>query len=132
MGAARLGLLACLCGLAVALGAAPAPAATQPWAAGPRFVVWGRHVRYVVEVNAKGQVSKVRLRGRSGDPRFDAVTYGNVVQIFVRTKDGRSIAGVYRVSYDISPKTHLVQRHDFVLPQYASAAPSLRISLAAA
>lgn len=74
-------------------------------------MVWGRHVRYVVEVNAKGQVSKVRVRGHSGDRRFDAVTYGNVVQMFVRTKDGRSIAGVYRVSYDISPKTHLVQRH---------------------
>lgn len=77
----------------------------------PAAAARGRHARYIVEVNAKGQVSKVRFRARSRDPRFDAITYGNVVQIFVRRSDGRAIAGVYRVSYDYNPKTQLVQRH---------------------
>jgi hypothetical protein len=96
---------------AASLGARPVAAATSPWPAGTSHIIPGRHARYVVEVNAKGQVSKVRSRSRSRYPSLDAVTYGNVVQIFVRTKDGRSVAGVYRVSYDYNPKTKLVQRH---------------------
>ena len=110
MNAARLGLLGWLCAAALALSAGPAAAATTPWSAASRPTLSGRHARYVVEVNAKGQVSKVRTRSRSRYPQFDALTYGNVVQLFVRTKDGGAVAGIYRVSYDFNPKTKLVQR----------------------
>jgi hypothetical protein len=111
MTAARLGLLGCLCTLALPLGAVPAAGVASPESTVPVHAIRGRHARYVVEVNAKGQVSKVRERSRSRYPQLDAATYGNVVQIFVRTKDGRAVAGVYRVSYDYNPKTKLIQRH---------------------
>jgi hypothetical protein len=105
---ARLSFLAALCiGAILAMPARPASAAVVPVAAMPKV---GHHARYIVEVNAKGQVSGVRSRIPSKDQTFDAITYGNVVQTFIRRSDGRAIAGVYRVAYDYDPKTGLVKR----------------------
>ena len=75
-----------------------------------RFPKTPQHAQYDVEVNSKGQVSKVRSGTHSHDPRFDQVTYGNVVQTFIRRSDGQAISGLYRVSYDYDPKTQLVHR----------------------
>jgi hypothetical protein len=76
----------------------------------PLYPKAAQHTKYVVEVNAKGQVSGVRSAARSKDKRFDAVTFGNVVQTFIRRNDGKAISGLYRVSYDYDPKTQLVKR----------------------
>jgi hypothetical protein len=86
--------------------ARPGSAAVVP----ASFPKVGHHARYIVEVNAKGQVSRVRSRIPSKDPTFDAITYGNVVQTFIRRSDGRAFAGVYRIGYDYSPKTGLIKR----------------------
>jgi len=69
-----------------------------------------QHSDFLVEVNDRGQVSKVRSGTHSKDPRFDAVTYGNVIQTFVRRSDGRAISGLFRVSYDYDPKSEMVRR----------------------
>jgi len=77
---------------------------------GSRYPKTPQHVRYLVEVNQKGQVSKVRSGTRSQDPRFDSITYGNVIQTFIRRSDGHAIPGLFRVSYDYNPKTQTVTR----------------------
>jgi len=69
-----------------------------------------QHTEFVVEVNQKGQVSKVRSGKHSHDKRFDAITYGNVVQTFIRTREGKSIPGLYLLSYDYDPASLLVHR----------------------
>jgi hypothetical protein len=68
------------------------------------------HVEFVVETNKKGQVARVRSGKESQDAMFNAMTYGNALQTFIRTEDGRAIAGTYRLSYDYSPDTKNVQR----------------------
>ena len=85
--------------------AAPAPAGQVLYV--PKQAV---HSTFVIEVNGKGQVSRVRSRVTSGDRRFDGMTYGNVVQTFVRKPDGSAVPGVYRMTYAFDPKTKNVRR----------------------
>ena len=68
------------------------------------------HTEFVVEVNRKGQVTRVRSGKSCPDLAFNAITYGNALQAFIRTADGRSISGLYRLSYDFDPKTKKVAR----------------------
>jgi hypothetical protein len=68
------------------------------------------HTEFVVEVNRKGQVTRVRSGKSCPDLAFNAITYGNALQAFIRTPDGRSISGLYRLSYDYDPKTKKVAR----------------------
>lgn len=68
------------------------------------------HTAFVIEVNGKGQVTRVRSRVSSGDRRYDGMTYGNVVQTFVRKPDGSAIPGVYRMTYAFDPKTKNIRR----------------------
>jgi hypothetical protein len=104
--------------LGIALWATPAAAAPRPTplpagdlskfrAQAPKLA---QHTEFVVEINEKGQVSKVRSGKHSHDARFDAITYGNAVQAFIRTREGKAIPGVYRLSYDYDPKSLLVRR----------------------
>jgi len=98
--------------LCLAFAALPAQGFADPplSAYGARYPKAPQHVRYLVEVNRKGQVSKVRSGTRSQDARFDSITYGNVIQTFIRRSDGRAISGLFRVSYDYNPKTQNVTR----------------------
>lgn len=68
------------------------------------------HVEYVVEVNRMGQVARVRSVKPSKNPPFDAQTYGNALQAFIRTPDGQAVSGSYRLTYDYDPKTERVRR----------------------
>lgn len=68
------------------------------------------HTEFVVEVNKLGQVTRVRSGRSCPDLRFNAQTYGNALQAFIRTPDGRAISGVYRLTYDYDPKTQKVRR----------------------
>lgn len=65
---------------------------------------------FVVETNRRGQVTRVRSGKNSKDRTFDLMTYGNVLQTFIRTTSGRADAGLFRVTYDYSPVTHAVRR----------------------
>jgi len=70
-----------------------------------------QHTEFVVEVNAKGQVTRVRSGTASKDPAFNTLTYGNALQAFIRTADGRAISGLYRLTYDYDPHDRMVSRH---------------------
>jgi hypothetical protein len=69
-----------------------------------------QHVEFVVETNKKGQVTRVRSGKESPDGMFNAVTYGNALQTFIRTEDGKAIAGTYRLVYDYEPADKQVKR----------------------
>ncbi len=68
------------------------------------------HAEYLVEVNKLGQVSRVASGRGSDNPTFNAQTYGNALQAFIRTPDGRVVLGTYRLTYDYDPKTTRVRR----------------------
>ncbi len=102
------------------IAATPAPRATagahrtridvtkiQPKALLPKHV---EHTEYVVEVNKLGQVTRVRSQRGSDSPTFNAQTYGNALQTFIRTPDGHVVLGIYRLTYDFDPKTSRVRR----------------------
>ena len=66
----------------------------------------------VVETNKKGQVTRVRGPGSHGsnNDTFNAMCYGNALQVFIRTEDGRAIPGTYKLIYDYSPDSRDVRR----------------------
>lgn len=68
------------------------------------------HTEYIVEVNRKGQVTRVRSGKTSADLAFNTMTYGNALQAFIRTGDGQAVSGTYRLAYDYAPKTKKVRR----------------------
>jgi hypothetical protein len=70
------------------------------------------HTEFVVEVNAKGQVVRVKSAKGTGDkdPFFNAETYGNVLQMWIRHPDGTAEVGLYRVTYDYNPKNRKIAR----------------------
>ena len=100
-----------------ALAATPAPKATppqrvnvqdlQPKSLAPKKAL---HVEFTVEINKLGQVARVRTIKPSHDEAFDAKTYGNALQAFIRTPDGNVVLGTYKLVYDYDPKTMRVRR----------------------
>jgi len=94
---------------AVCVAAAPAPGLGAPVDARhmPSKAV---HTEFVVEVNGKGQVARVRSGKTCGDRAFDTLTYGNALQAFIRTPNGSAVPGSYRLTYDFSPRTQHVKR----------------------
>lgn len=106
------------------LAATPHPKATHkpvavPTPTLPRVAL---HTAYVVEVNKRGQVVRVKsgeaAKGCAKTDKhtdaqactFNAQTYGNVLQMWIRHPDGTAEIGLYRVRYDYSPKTKKVTR----------------------
>jgi hypothetical protein len=69
------------------------------------------HADYTVEVNHLGQVVKVKSGHDTKDLQFNALTYGNVLQMAIRTPDGmHAVVGTYRVNYDFNPANKKVSR----------------------
>jgi hypothetical protein len=93
---------AILCAALALLGASPAPV---PVPAVPL------HATYTVETNKLGQVVRVVSANATNDARFNTATRGNALQAFVRRPDGTAVAGVYKLTYDYSPKTKDVRRN---------------------
>ncbi len=95
-----------------ALAATPSP---KPKPAPTRVVIElpniPLHSEVVVEVNAKGQVVRVKSTKPSKRASFNFQTYGNALQMWIRRPDGSAQVGLYRVTYDYTPKTHNVTRH---------------------
>jgi hypothetical protein len=108
----------------VAGAATPAPHATAPASHGstparvnveslqPKsiFPKVPLHAEMIVEVNKKGQVSRVRSIKKSSDVPFNTHVYGNALQAFIRTPDGNVVLGSYRLTYDYDPKTQRIHR----------------------
>jgi hypothetical protein len=115
----RASLRAALCAAAAAfalLAATPSPTPLpyridvtkiQPKALLPKVVL---HSEYVVAVNKLGQVTHVISGKVSKDRTYNLQTYGNAMQAFIRTPDGKAISGSYRLTYDYNPKTARVRR----------------------
>jgi len=68
------------------------------------------HTEFVVEVNKKGQIVRVKSGKSTPNYTYNAQTYGNVLQMWIRHPDGTAQVGLYRVSYDYDPKTHDIHR----------------------
>jgi hypothetical protein len=94
----------------VAAAGAPRAVSAAEESFTPRVPAGPEHAEYVVEVNAKGQVARVRSSKSSRDAAFNTMTYGNALQAFIRTTDGKAVAGIYRLAYDYAPNTKHVRR----------------------
>ena len=115
----RVPLRAALCAAGAALALLGAtPAATplpyridvtkiQPKSLLPKVPL---HTEYVVAVNKLGQVTHIISGKPSKDKTYNLQTYGNAMQAFIRTPEGKAISGSYRLTYDYSPKTTRVHR----------------------
>jgi hypothetical protein len=68
------------------------------------------HTEFDVEVNAKGQVVRVKTFHWSKIPMYNAWTYGNALQMWIRHPDGTAEVGLYKVTYDYDPTTKKVKR----------------------
>lgn len=68
------------------------------------------HSEFTVEVNNKGQVVSAKTVKPSHWQSFDAQTYGNVLQMWIRHPDGSAEVGLYKITYDYSPVTKKVRR----------------------
>lgn len=68
------------------------------------------HTEFVVQVNRLGQIVRVKSGKSCKNLTFNAQTYGNVLQMWIRKPDGSAIIGTYRVSYDYNPRNHKVHR----------------------
>jgi hypothetical protein len=79
----------------------------QPKALLPKVAL---HTEYIVAVNKLGQVTRVISGKMSKDKSYNLHTYGNAMQAFIRTPDGKAISGSYRLTYDYNPKTANVHR----------------------
>jgi len=68
------------------------------------------HTEFVVQVNRLGQIVRVKSGKSCKNLTFNAQTYGNVLQMWIRKPDGNAIIGTYRVMYDYNPRTQRVHR----------------------
>ena len=97
---------------AFAASSAPAPGRVNVESLQPKSLLPKSRVRteFLVEVNKLGQVIRVRSGKSSNDLRFNDQTYGNALQAYIRTPDGKALAGTYRLTYEYDPKTTRVHR----------------------
>jgi hypothetical protein len=111
-----LALLILATSIALPVAAAtPTPAPTpKAWKSGelPKLPPIPLHSEFTVEVNAKGQVVRIKTAKGTGNvaPFFNAQTYGNALQMWIRHPDGTAEAGLYKVTYDYNPKTRKIKR----------------------
>jgi hypothetical protein len=107
----------CIVVLSLALTCVPAAAASTPKPSGApakaaiRLPDKPLHAEYLVEVNAKGQVVRVKSGKGSDNAAFNFETYGNAQQMWIRRPDGTAQVGLFKVTYDYDPKTHDIARH---------------------
>jgi hypothetical protein len=109
-----LALVSALVFPATASAAQPAHPKVMPT---PRLPSTPLHTEFKVEVNRKGQIVRVKSGKECKNPTFNAMTYGNVLQMFIRRPDGSATVGMYRVTFDYSPKTQKVDRHVALLSE---------------
>ena len=93
-----------------AVGATGAAAAKKVHIPAVHPPTTAQHSEFVVETNKLGQVTRATKVTRSNDSHFNAMTYGNTLQAYIRTPDGKAIAGVYKLSYDYNPKNQKITR----------------------
>lgn len=102
--------------------ATPAPSASPRRIAipPPKFPKEKLHAEYLVEVNKKGQVVRIKSGKATKYGTFNAQTFGNALQMWIRKPDGSAEVGLYRVSYDYDPSNHHVERRVALVSQGGS------------
>jgi hypothetical protein len=105
-----LALTLALTGTAPLLAPAATPAPKSHGKATSALPKVPLHTEFQVEVNTKGQVVRVKSGKSCKDAIFNAQTYGNALQMWIRHPDGSAQTGLYKVSYDYDPKTQHVRR----------------------
>lgn len=91
--------------------AAPTPTPTKkPTVVLPAMPNHALHTEFTVEVNDKGQVVAAKTVKPSHWASFDAQTYGNVLQMWIRHPDGTAEVGLYKVQYDYNSSTKKIHR----------------------
>ncbi|MHB8147797.1 MAG: hypothetical protein ACYDGM_11150 [Vulcanimicrobiaceae bacterium] len=99
------------CVPALAATPAPHPAAKKPIVLPtPHLPKVKLHTEFVVEVNKLGQVVRVKSGKSCPNLTFNAQTYGNVLQTWIRHPDGTAEVGLYKVTYDYDPHGATVTR----------------------
>ena len=112
LGFLALAVLAFAGAVTVAVKAAPSPSpAVHPHV----IATWpvpkvAEHAEIIVQTNGKGQVVSAKIDKPSPDKVFNTQVYGNALQAFIRTPDGNSVTGLFRLTYDYDPKTAKVKR----------------------
>ena len=91
-------------------GSALAAATPRPAHPTPPYPTTKLHTEFLVEVNKQGQVVRVKSGKSCSNLMFNAQTYGNVLQMWIRHPDGTAEVGMYRVTYDYDPSSHKVMR----------------------
>ena len=117
-GATALATLVLLLPFAAAQATTPAPkaAAKRPIAVPtPHLSKVKLHTEFVVEVNKLGQIVRVKSGKSCPNLTFNAQTYGNVLQMWIRHPDGTAEAGLYRVTYDYDPHAAKITRRESLI-----------------
>ncbi len=83
------------------------------------------HTEILVKTNKLGQVTGAKAVKLSTDHVFNLQTYGNALQTFIRTEDGKAEPGVYKLTYDYNPKTQKIAR-DVSLVKLGGVDPNAR------
>jgi hypothetical protein len=83
------------------------------------------HTAFLVQTNKYGQVTGVKPVQQCDVRLFNVQTYGNALQAFIRTSDGKAEPGTYKLSYSYDPKTKVVQR-DVALVSLGGVDPNKR------
>jgi hypothetical protein len=96
-----------LAAIGPAYAASPKPLRPLPT---PHLPATKLHTEFLVQVNKKGQVVRVKSGKSCPNLTFNAQTYGNVLQMWIRKANGTAEVGLYRVSYDYNPQTKIVHR----------------------
>jgi hypothetical protein len=88
------GALLAVAGLFALIAATPIPGPTKlnPKDLLPKTKL---HSEFIVDVNKMGQVSRIRSMKSSGNATFNAQTFGNAQQAFIRKPDGSVVISQY-------------------------------------
>jgi hypothetical protein len=68
------------------------------------------HTAFVVSTNKLGQVTNAKAKTLSKNANFNVQTYGNALQMYIRTSPTTAISGLYTITYDYDPKTRKIAR----------------------
>lgn len=99
--------------LAQASAATPHPSGAKASTAVVHKIVLSKvplHTQFVVEVNKLGQVVRVKSGTDCKNLTFNAQTYGNVLQTWIRHPNGTAEVGLYRVDYNYTPANAKILR----------------------
>lgn len=76
----------------------------------PKMPTKPLQTQVIVEVNNRGQVVRVMGGKLSHDNIFDTMTIGNALQMWIREPSGKAVPGLFRVTYNYTPRDHKVHR----------------------